>query len=140
MWQRENVSAWRAKWVLCPTEKEKKSCHPNTSIKNKHGLEWGEFVKVVYVTFFKQMIRPSIKMPHVGEKQKSLRVSEDSILLGGESNGVKTLFLLAITWIHFIQFKSWTHAKLKELSVPYYLSIPGRGRWIDAFLKGISTK
>ena len=44
---------------------------------------------------------------HMLEKARNWS-SENVILIGGECNQVKTLFLLAITWIYFPQSENWT--------------------------------
>ena len=61
--------------------------------KIKCRLEQEKFVRVVYANFLKWMYRPSIKTPHTGERLMT-RSTEDIILVGRDSDRVKTLILM----------------------------------------------
>ena len=70
------------------------------------------------------MYQLSIKIPRAWERIRLIDLSsEDIILVGGERDQMKTLFLLAITGIYFTQFDL-------QQRLSWLLVIIGFGSWI----------
>ena len=58
--------------------KKKKKTTLTPEFKIKRGLELGEFARVVYAIFFKQMYRPGIKGRHVQSSEDDIFVGRDA--------------------------------------------------------------